>query len=57
MKELFEILNKEYGLEELVEGTLNIDDVLSDVNVIDFLSYSKYRIEDVEDYILKNIFN
>ena len=57
MKELFEILNKEYGLEELVEGTLNIDDVLSDINVIDFLSCSKYRIEDVEDYILKNIFN
>lgn len=57
MKELFEILNKKYGLEELVEGTLNIDDVLSDVNVIDFLSCSKYRCEDVEDYILKNIFN
>ena len=57
MKELFEILNKKYGLEELVEGALNIDDVLSDINVIDFLSYSKYRIEDVEDYILKNIFN
>ena len=57
MKEFYEILNKKYGLEELVEGALNIDDVLSDINVIDFLSYSKYRIEDVEDYILKNIFN
>lgn len=57
MSELFEILNGIFNLEELVEGTINIDDILSDINVIDFLSYSKYRIEDVEDYILKNIFN
>ena len=57
MNELFEILNKKYGLEELVEGNLSIDVVLSDIEVIDFLSCSKYRCEDVEDYILKNIFN
>lgn len=57
MRELFKILSKKYNLESLIEGTLNIDDVLSDIEVVDFLSCSKYRCEDVEDYILKNIFN
>lgn len=57
MSELFKILSKKFDLETLINGDLNIDEVLSDIEVIDFLSCSKYTCEDVEDYILKNIFN
>lgn len=57
MDELFKILSQKYNLEELVEGTLYIEDVLYDIEVIDFLSCGNYRIEDVEDYILRNILN
>lgn len=48
-------LNEKYDLEELLDGTLEIDEVLSDIDVVDFLSCTKYRLEDIENYILKNI--
>lgn len=48
-------LNEKYDLEELLDGTLDIDEVLSDIDVVDYLSSSKYRVEDIEEYILKNI--
>lgn len=55
LEELCEILNAKYDLEGLLEGTLDIDEVLSDIEVIDFLSCSKYGAEYIEEYILKNI--
>lgn len=57
LSELYNLLSKKYNLEELTEGILSIEDVLSDIEVINFLSFSKYRTEDVEDYILRNILN
>lgn len=49
------VLNKKYNLEELLDGTLDVDEILSDIEVVNYLNSSKYRIEDVEEYILKNI--
>lgn len=48
-------LNKKYNLEELLDGTLDIEEILSDVEVIDYLNSSNHRIENIEEYILKNI--
>lgn len=55
MNELFEILNDKYELEGLLTGELGIDEVLDDINVIDFLSCNYYTLGDVEEYILSMI--
>lgn len=55
MGEIINILKSKYNLEELLDGSLDIEDVLSDEEVIDFLSCGKFKGEDIEEYILKNI--
>lgn len=53
--ELCEMLSEKYNLEELLEGNLDIDEILSDLDTVKFLSCSQYRAEDIEEYILNNI--
>lgn len=55
MREIIDALKSKYDLEGLLDGSLDIDDVLSDEEVIDFLSCGKFKGEDIEEYILKNI--
>lgn len=55
MRRLYEILKRKYDLSELLEGGLDIYDLLDDVDVSDFLSYSDYTLEDIEDYILHEL--
>lgn len=55
MGKIFELLNEKYDLNKLLCGDLDIDEVLSDVDIVDFLSCSEYGLIDIEDYILKNI--
>lgn len=48
-------LNEKYNLEELLDGTLDIEEILSDIEVVNYLNGSNKKIEDIEEYILKNI--
>lgn len=49
------VLNEKYNLEELLDGTLDIEEILSDIEVVNYLNGSDKRIEDIEEYILKDI--
>lgn len=56
LNEIFEILNEKYNLTDLLYGSLDIDEVLCDEEVVNFLlNNNKYNLIDIEGYILENI--
>lgn len=56
LNEIFEILNEKYDLTDLLCGALDINEILCDEDVVNFLiDNNKYNLIDIEEYILKNI--
>lgn len=56
MNELLNVLNDKYDLYGLLTGELEIDDVLSSVEVEEYIKSNKCDLIEIEEYILKNIY-
>lgn len=55
MNELLDVLNDKYDLYRLLTGELEIDDVLSSVEVEEYIKSNECGLIEIEEYILKRL--
>lgn len=55
MEKLLDVLNDKYDLYRLLTGELEIDDVLSSVEVEEYIKNNKCDLIEIEEYILKRL--